>query len=205
MASELTIFNAASRALDPVRPLGKVAVGAIADICLRSREARDAGALFKLFSQPLCRFGLITDPFVNVADLERRLNPNCPDGFEIVAAKADSAVGYGALFPCPGTRGHVGWISLFVHDEFHGRGIGDLLMRAIITTADVAYALDRVELAVRAGNGPALALYRKYGFEVEGLHKAFARRDGVDIDVLTMARLANRLRPRAGAGISSTS
>ncbi len=205
MASELTIFDPASRALNRARPLEKVAVGAIADICLRSREARDADALFELFRQPLCRFGLITDPFVSVADLERRLNPNCPNGFEIVAAKAEAAIGYGALFPCPGTRGHVGWISLFVHDGFHGRGIGELMMRAITTTADVAYELDRVELAVRAGNAPALALYRKFGFEVEGLHKAFARRDGVDIDVLTMARLASRLRSRAAAGLSSRS
>ena len=155
---------------------------------LRSREARDAKALFELFSQPQCQFGLITDPFVSVADLERRLNPNCPDGFEIVATHRDVAIGYGALFACPGTRGHVGWISLFVHDGFHGRGVGALLMRAILATADIAHPLDRVELAVRTGNARAVALYREFGFEIEGLHRAFARRDGVDIDVMTMAR-----------------
>ena len=38
-------------------------------------------------------------------------------------------------------------------------------------------------------NTHAVALYRRYGFEHEGTLRAYALRDGVYVDVYTMARL----------------
>mgnify|MGYP003473542146 CR=1 FL=1 len=38
-------------------------------------------------------------------------------------------------------------------------------------------------------NEPALALYRKFGFVIEGTHRAYALRDGRYVDSHTMARL----------------
>ncbi len=48
--------------------------------------------------------------------------------------------------------------------------------------------LQRVELTVFSDNEPALALYRKLGFEEEGLLRRYALRDGVFTDVYSMAR-----------------
>jgi len=42
---------------------------------------------------------------------------------------------------------------------------------------------------VRADNAPAIALYRRFGFEVEGACRQYLRLDGVDYDALLMARL----------------
>jgi len=50
-------------------------------------------------------------------------------------------------------------------------------------------ALRRVELTVYTDNAPAIALYRKFGFEVEGQLREYAIRDGIYADVLSMARL----------------
>ena len=36
----------------------------------------------------------------------------------------------------------------------------------------------RLELTVFVDNTPAIALYRKFGFEIEGTNRAFALRDG---------------------------
>ena len=47
----------------------------------------------------------------------------------------------------------------------------------------------RIELHVHADNDRAIALYRKFGFELEGTHRAYAIRDGVYVDSLSMARL----------------
>lgn len=47
----------------------------------------------------------------------------------------------------------------------------------------------RLELTVFTDNERAIALYRKFGFEAEGTHRAYALRDGRYADVLAMARL----------------
>jgi ribosomal protein S18 acetylase RimI-like enzyme len=58
-------------------------------------------------------------------------------------------------------------------------------------TLDLARARDirRAELIVRADNAPAISLYRRFGFEVEGLCRQYMSIDGTDHDALLMARL----------------
>jgi putative acetyltransferase len=62
-------------------------------------------------------------------------------------------------------------------------------MAALIDWADQWAQLLRIELTVFADNDAAIALYRKFGFEHEGTHRAYALRDGVYADVHAMARL----------------
>ena len=47
----------------------------------------------------------------------------------------------------------------------------------------------RLELIVYADNDGAIALYRNFGFEVEGRHRGYALRDGRYVDAFSMARL----------------
>jgi putative acetyltransferase len=47
----------------------------------------------------------------------------------------------------------------------------------------------RIELTVYTDNAPAIALYRKFGFVVEGCHRGYALRDGRYVDAFAMARL----------------
>jgi L-phenylalanine/L-methionine N-acetyltransferase len=49
--------------------------------------------------------------------------------------------------------------------------------------------LVRIELEVYTDNGPAIHLYKKFGFEIEGTHRMFAFRNGVYVDVYSMGRL----------------
>ncbi|WP_422422202.1 hypothetical protein [Pseudomonas sp. GZD-222] len=60
--------------------------------------------------------------------------------------------------------------------------------------ASPAITLQRAELTVYTDNEPALALYRRHGFEVEGQLRDYAMRDGRLTDVYSMARL-NRREP----------
>jgi putative acetyltransferase len=50
--------------------------------------------------------------------------------------------------------------------------------------------LTRVELVVRTDNDPAIRLYRRFGFEVEGRLRNYLVVDGHAQDVLAMARVA---------------
>jgi putative acetyltransferase len=76
-----------------------------------------------------------------------------------------------------------------VHDDFCGRGIGSALMTALIDLSDNWLNLKRLELTVYVDNKPAIRLYGKFGFEVEGTRRADAFRDGRFVDSFAMARL----------------
>jgi putative acetyltransferase len=76
-----------------------------------------------------------------------------------------------------------------VRDDFQGKGIGSALMVSAIELADRWLNLRRLELKVFDDNEPAIALYKKFGFEIEGTLRDFAFRDGRYADVLAMARL----------------
>jgi L-phenylalanine/L-methionine N-acetyltransferase len=86
-------------------------------------------------------------------------------------------------------RRHAAGIGLAVARHAQGQGVGTALMSAIVDWADRWAQLLRLELTVYPDNAAAIALYRKFGFELEGTHRAYAIRDGVYIDALAMARL----------------
>jgi putative acetyltransferase len=76
-----------------------------------------------------------------------------------------------------------------VRDDWQGRGVGTALMGAALELADGWLGLTRVELVVYADNAAGVALYEKFGFEVEGTHRRYALRDGGYVDAYAMARL----------------
>jgi putative acetyltransferase len=76
-----------------------------------------------------------------------------------------------------------------VHDAYAGRGAGRALMQALIDQADRWLAYRRLELTVWTDNDRAIALYEAFGFEREGVLRAYAWRDGAYVDALAMARL----------------
>jgi putative acetyltransferase len=76
-----------------------------------------------------------------------------------------------------------------VRDDWQGKGVGTLLMQAVIDLADRWLNLRRLELDVYTDNEPAVRLYKKFGFEIEGTSIDFAYRDGQFVDSHHMARL----------------
>ena len=107
----------------------------------------------------------------------------------LVAVLDDRIVGSAALDRHQGRRGHAATLGMGVHDDWVGRGIGTALMGALVDTADRWLGLRRLELTAYTDNHPALALYRRFGFVIEGTHRAFALRAGRYVDAHAMARL----------------
>jgi putative acetyltransferase len=62
-------------------------------------------------------------------------------------------------------------------------------MEALIDLADHWLGALRIELTVYVSNEHALRLYRNFGFEIEGTHRAYSLRDGEYTDTYAMARL----------------
>jgi len=86
------------------------------------------------------------------------------------------------------TLRHSGVLGMGVAASHRGQGVGTALLRATVDRA-FAQGLTRVELVVREDNLPAVALYRRHGFELEGRLRRYLIVDGATHDALQMARL----------------
>ncbi|MEM8874809.1 MAG: GNAT family N-acetyltransferase [Planctomycetota bacterium] len=161
-----------------------------ADITVRRSEPSDAAALHAVFSQPLAQAHTLQMPLPTVTEWEERLNNRPPGLYSFVAEVNGTVVGSGSLkHDQRPRRQHIGDIGMGVHDDHHGRGVGTALMHAIVNHADNWLDLKRLELCVFVDNEPGIALYRKFGFEDEGVQRAHGFREGKYVDALMMARI----------------
>jgi ribosomal protein S18 acetylase RimI-like enzyme len=81
---------------------------------------------------------------------------------------------------------HCGRLGMGVHQDFRRRGIGRKLIDQAICRAK-ELGLERIELEVFASNTPAIKLYERLGFVVEGVKKKARKLDGVYDDMIQMA------------------
>lgn len=81
---------------------------------------------------------------------------------------------------------HSGSLGMGVHKGYRRRGVGEQLIRATLEKA-IKQGLERIELEVFASNEPAIRLYEKLGFVVEGTKKQARKLDGVYDDIICMA------------------
>lgn len=83
---------------------------------------------------------------------------------------------------------HVATIVIGILQEYSGQGIGTSLFKEIENWAKL-HDVWRLELTVMAHNTRVQALYRKAGFEQEGVKKASLIIDGKNVDEYYMAKL----------------
>ncbi|HEU0060967.1 MAG TPA: GNAT family N-acetyltransferase [Hyphomicrobiaceae bacterium] len=157
---------------------------------VRAAEITDVEALTQLFTHRNAYAQTLQLPFQSTEVWRKRLTHNDDTQHTLVATVGGELVGNLGLtrFTRP-RRAHVGEIGMAVRDDWQGKGVGTALMKAALDLADNWLGLRRLELHVHADNERALALYRKFGFETEGTHRAYSLRDGVYVDSLSMARL----------------
>ena len=72
--------------------------------------------------------------------------------------------------------------------QFRRQGIGKRLILQALAAAR-AFGLQRVELTVRENNANAIALYKKVGFEIEGVQRNAILLDGTYENLILMAVL----------------
>ncbi len=163
------------------------------DLRIRAATPDDAPAVLAMQSLPGFRRGTLRLPFPHLADVRRWLEGQGGESRELLAFAADTLVGIGGLHVKSGRQRHIAGLGMGVHDAWTGRGIGRALMTELLDYADRWLGLLRVELSVYTDNAPALALYRRSGFVVEGTERGAALRDGVFVDAHLMARLQGEL------------
>ena len=169
-------------------------------ITIRRAAVADAEAIAATFASPKAMAGTLQVPFPSLEKWRKWLADSPPDDFVLVAVIGGEVVGNLGLHLTSKSprRRNAAALGMSVRDEWHRRGVGSALLAAAVDLADNWLNFKRIELTVYTDNAVALALYRKFGFEIEGTLRAYAFRGGRFIDAYTMARIAP-LQP-SGAG-----
>lgn len=158
-------------------------------IVIRAARPDDVEGINTMANLPGYRWGTLRMPHQTPEFTRKWLESRAPGDSLLVAEFEGRIVANGSITRFPGRRAHVGTLGLGVHDDYHGQGIGSRMTREILSVADNWLGLRRIELTVYTDNEAAIALYRRFGFEVEGTHRDYAFRQGRFVDVYAMARL----------------
>lgn len=162
------------------------------NITIRRAELSDAQAIKEILSGPKAIAGTMQLPFPSVESWRKKIEETPEGVYHLVACVDDEVVGHLGLRTRPDSprRRHVGFIGMAVRDDWQGKGIGSALMEAMLDLADNWLNLIRLELSVFVDNEPALRLYKKFGFVIEGTRVGYSYyRDGEYVDTHIMARL----------------
>lgn len=98
-------------------------------------------------------------------------------------------VGMFKLFPWTYRASHIAYLGgLAIHPDFAGKGYGKKMMEEIIDLAN-QQGYKRIELSVATENLGAIRLYKKVGFEEEGIMRKYThlQREGRFMDELLMS------------------
>jgi len=161
-------------------------------ITVRASEAGDLAAITDIYAHHV-RHGTASFELEppDLAEMTRRraalLERDLP---YLVAERGGAVVGSAGLHPAGASprRRHAMFLGISVMRAHQRQGVGDALMAALCDYADRWAGVLRLELDVYTDNAAAIALYRKFGFEIEGTHRAYAMRDGAYVDSYSMAR-----------------
>ncbi|MEL7648798.1 MAG: GNAT family protein [Sedimentibacter sp.] len=84
---------------------------------------------------------------------------------------------------------HVGEFGISVQKEYWGHGIGEELIRYLIDWCKSSGTIRKINLRARTDNARGIRLYKKLGFEEEGVLKRDLMVDGIFYDSLCMGLL----------------
>lgn len=161
---------------------------------VRKARVADAEAFARMMADPGVYPQLLQMPYGDADLWRQRLTEMCSTGkgdLLLVVETEGQVVGAAGLHSTGASprRRHAMGMGIQVQSEWQGRGVGALLMQSLCDYADRWLGLSRLELIVYTDNQRAQALYRRFGFVDEGVHRGYALRDGAYVDALSMARL----------------
>jgi len=104
----------------------------------------------------------------------------------------EQVIGWCDITPYKNPRlSHRGGLGMGIIPEFRGKGLGTQLIEVSLSHAK-SMGLEKVEFNVYTENFPAINLYKKFGFEEEGIIRKYRKLDGQYFDCLVMAKFLQK-------------
>jgi [ribosomal protein S18]-alanine N-acetyltransferase len=139
---------------------------------------------------------LFTDDAWSEDTYRAELTDPCGTRHYVVAEGDDALAGWAGL-AVAGGQGDV--LTIGVRPELQGRGIGALLLTALLDEAAVRRC-GEVFLDVRADNDRARRLYERFGFTAVGVRKRYYQPSGMDAIVMVRESRPGDVPARRGVG-----
>lgn len=165
------------------------------EITIRAARAGDAEALCDIYNGAVANTTATMDteprPLENQRDWLTAHNgdpyPALVAEFASEETSGGRVVGYASLSPYNPKRGYFTTTenSVYVHPEFHGRGVGAALLSALISEAR-ARGFRIILALITADNEPSLRLHARHGFTDSGTLRKVGRKFGQWVDVTFM-------------------
>ena len=107
----------------------------------------------------------------------------------LVARLQDKIVGWAALSPVSRRRAYAGVaeVSIYVHIDYRGQGVGKHLLKAIIEASE-GHGIWTLQSSTFPENEASLALQKRCGFRRIGMRERIAKHHGVWRDTILMER-----------------
>ncbi len=162
-------------------------------ILIRTAQVKDASKIVKLM-RDVIKEGPFTlaepDEYNTTAKDEAAKIRRCRDKdgkIYLVAEYKDEIAGFICLDSWPTRRTwHTGLFSVYLKKKWRSKGVGGMLVKAMLDWGKADPVNKKISLAVFSTNKGAIALYRKLGFKNEGCCKRDMIIDGKYVDSVLM-------------------
>jgi len=159
------------------------------EVTIRFLTANDKEALFQMFSSMSSEALKWSMAPYTMEVIQRWIN-NIKNLIPLVAEYNNRIVGYASIykFQHPRRKG-IGDLAIYLHQDFHNVGLGTAMMKKLLQLAK-EHKMHKLELYVVEDNKAAVALYKKFGFKIEGISKdSFFGSDGKYHNMIHMGLL----------------
>jgi len=139
-------------------------------VILRFLAVEDRDGLFQLFSS-MSNKALEWSMAPYTIEVIQRWIDNMQNLIPLVAEYNNKIVGYAAIykFPHPRRKG-IGDQLIYLHQDFHNVGLGTAMTEKLLQLAKKE-EMHKIELYVVTDNKVAIHLYKKFGFQIEGISR----------------------------------
>lgn len=153
---------------------------------IRDAETDDLATITEIHNEAVVNTTAVWDEqTVDVADRAAWLADRTGQGFPVLVAVDDSGVlGYSTFGPWRARSGyrHTVELSVYVHPDHQGRGIGHALMDALIDRAR-DHGVHVMVAAIESRNTGSIRLHEKHGFVQTGLMPQVGTKFGAWLDL----------------------